>query len=213
MQIRALAFLLAVGAPVFCQAQEPRAIEISPYSGYIFGGKTLDTQYLVGQVADHSTYGIRLDYGISPSVLAEIQASRSDSDLLDNGQHSGIPIRTDLLLGYGKFLLSYRSLQPYVQFGAGVAQIDTIFIDTVPRHETRTRFTGSLAAGIDWFPFSHLGARIDARGYATDIRNDAIALPCTTFEYNSGGALVPVQCKGKRWLLNTEASTGVVFRF
>ncbi|MGH9443381.1 MAG: outer membrane beta-barrel protein [Thermoanaerobaculia bacterium] len=222
MKKRIFLFVSVMILPIFCGAQESR-FEISPFWGYLFGGDVLknsEDSPVEIRVAYHSTYGIRVAYDLSRKLAIELQVSRNDSELRDSRYSLPFPFRADYYLAYGKLLLATEPVQPYVALGAGDARLDTAFAPnfsdphpTFNPPEIRNRFTGSLALGVGWFFSHHLGVRLDARLYATDIHDTLIGAPCTAFEPNSNGALVPTECPGKNWLLSTETSGGIVLRF
>jgi len=204
--------LLIIGAsiiPIICHAQEAH-LSVSPFWGYRFGGEVIDTPAKI-RVADHSTYGLRIDYDISPTLAAELEGSRNDSHLTDSRYTpSQFEFRQDSYLVLGKITFPGLPIAPYVALGGGLSRIDTLFALSEGTHDY---FTGTFAAGLEWFFCAHVGARLDGRLYATDIHGDPIGATCTAFEPNSNGAVVPVECARKNWLLSEEASLGLVLRF
>jgi hypothetical protein len=225
MKLKKRMFLFAavLSLPILCSAQGSR-FEISPFWGYLFGGDVLknsEDSPVEIRVADHSTYGIRAGYDLSRKFAIELQASRSDSELRDSRYSAPFPFRADYYLVYGKLSFADDPVKPYIALGAGDARLDTLFAPNFAAspnpafnaHEIRNRFTGSLALGVDWFFSHHLGVRVDGRVYATNINGALIGAPCTAFEPNSSGAIVPTDCPGRNWLLSTETSGGIVLRF
>ena len=216
MRIRVLLVSVAAvlaASSLFAQVRQ-NTVEISPYAGYLFGGKfargsnALFTSRV--DVDDHATYGARLGFNITSGFELEIQASRTETAFVtpNGGQIFGPgrqrlgDLDIDYLLGYMTFNFGHRRAVPYVTLGAGVARLDP----NVPgiASDRETRFTGSIGAGVKTFFTPNFGLRFDGRYYATSLdtsRNHDH--DCSFFD----------SCDNRDWLTNGEVTGGLVFAF
>jgi opacity protein-like surface antigen len=216
MKIRVLLVSLASLLPasaLFAQIRQ-NTVEISPYAGYLFGGRfARGTNALFNSrvdVDDHATYGLRIGFNVTSNFQIELQGSRTETAFVtpEGGQIFGPghqrlgDLDIDYLLGYMTFNFGHRRAVPYVTLGAGIARLDP----DVPgiRAERETRFTGSIGAGVKTFFTPNFGLRFDGRYYATslDDSNDRDH-DCDFFD----------NCDNRDWLTNGEVTGGLVFAF
>jgi hypothetical protein len=214
----AVVLLSALALPVSAQT-DPRAFEISPFLGYLFGGAVYDfgsDPHVRADVADHAAYGVRLGYAVTPWLQPEVEWSRSETRLQSRASLDApdFPLTIDYFLGGLTFHFTRDRIRPYASISAGVARL------APPGGESdlvrdETEFTGSAALGVKTFLTPSLGLRFDARGYATRTSNARLGLVCTTNSGSPGGPVVPVStpCPAKDWLINGELTGGLVLAF
>jgi len=191
----AVVLLSALALPVSAQT-DPRAFEISPFLGYLFGGAVYDfgsDPHVRADVADHAAYGVRLGYAVTPWLQPEVEWSRSETRLQSRASLDApdFPLTIDYFLGGLTFHFTRDRIRPYASISAGVARL------APPGGESdlvrdETEFTGSAALGVKTFLTPSLGLRFDARGYATRTSNARLGLVCTTNSGSPGGPVVPV---------------------
>lgn len=210
-------------AASFCAAQVRQGtVEISPFAGYLFGGKfargstalfTTDVD-----VDDHMTYGARIGFNVTSKFELELQASRTETAFVSH-QGGGLfgtstsqklgDLDIDYLLGAMTFNFGHRRAVPYITLGAGVARLDPDVCRVRPapcrNPDRETRFTGTLGAGVKVFFTPNFGLRFDGRYYATSLRNSDTSR-CDTFFRD---------CNNDRrdWLTNGDVTGGLVFSF
>ncbi|MGH9318147.1 MAG: acyloxyacyl hydrolase [Thermoanaerobaculia bacterium] len=224
MKIRqAFLSLCAMLVAAVCGAQvRDGTVEISPFAGYLFGGTFAQgTNALFDypvDVADHSTYGVRVGYNVTSKLELEAQASHTDttfvtssSDVLfggGGGQDLG-GLRIDYLLGYSTFNFGHGRVVPYITAGLGVALLDADVCSgaTTPCQNPGqdTRFTASIGGGIKIFANPHFGFRFDGRYYGTWLPTSSSSTCSTYYYYYS--------CSSGQWLSNGDVSGGLVFAF
>lgn len=166
-----------------CWAQVRRGtIEISPFAGYLFGGKfargttaLFDTDV---DVDDHATYGVRLGYNVTSKFEVELQGSRTETAFVTHGRSElfGDSNKTklgdldiDYYLANMTFNFGHRRAVPYITIGGGAARLSPSVPNTTASREYRG--TGTLGAGVKVFFTPNFGLRFDGRYYATWIRN------------------------------------------
>jgi hypothetical protein len=145
------------------------AIGLGPESGAVFGGR----------------YGLRIsgpfvleaEVGYFPSTRAVFDTVPADTTLRAIG-------KADLTLVLARAALrfnltgprTYRSLQPFVVFGAGLAidvAGDAADEEDLPedvRFDFGTSFAGDIGAGIDWYLSRSVSMRLDGRNLLWRLR-------------------------------------------
>ena len=209
----AVALLLAASAG---SAQVRRGtIEISPFAGYLFGGKFAQgtTDLFTSDVDedDHATYGVRLGYNITSKFEMELQASRTrtafvtrnNGGLFDNSTSQKLgDLDIDYYLANMTFNFGHRRAVPYITLGGGVARLSP----SVPglNASREYRGTGTLGGGVKVFFNPNLGLRFEGRYYATWIRNHNDDRCDRSFH----------DCSDRRdWLSNGDVTGGLVLAF
>lgn len=177
------------------------AVEITPMAGYRFGGNLEDQDGVNVDLESGASGAIAIDFDYERNSQIELFWSRQKSTIGDN---PGFP-RFDLDIDY--FHLGGTVLFPdefdFVPYGAGGVGV-TVFTPDSPGFDTETRFSVSVGGGIKYFPFEHVGLRLEGRGYVTWFPESG-ALYCsdnTCTAYLEGDAL-----------LQFEGLAGVIVRF
>ena len=190
-------------------------VEISPFAGYLFGGKfargTTDLFNSDVDVDDHATYGIRLGYNVTSKFEVELQASRTQtgfvtkdtSGLFGNSTSQRLgDLDIDYYLANMVFNFGHGRAVPYVTIGGGAARLSPSVPDTVASREYRG--TATLGAGVKVFLTPNVGLRFDGRYYGTWIRNDR----------NDGCDRFFDNCSDRHdWLSNGDVTGGLVLAF
>ena len=211
-----------VCAPVCFAQVRSGTVEISPFAGYLFGGRfqrgTLAIFDSKVDVDNHATYGARLGWNLTSKVEIEVQASRTETAFVTPGSRVLFgtseerlgDLRIDYLLGYGTFNFGHGRAVPYVTLGMGAARFDADVcrdVVTIPENpcvnpDRDTRFTASVGVGLKTFVTPHFGLRFDGRYYGTSLRNSRDR--CDTF-----------RCSDNRtdWLSNGDVTGGLLFAF
>src|SRR6266508_619644 len=137
-RIALTAFILfsVLFAPVCLAQVRSGTVEISPFAGYLFGGRFpagsngLFTSKV--DVEDHATYGGRIGWNITSLFEVEGQFSRTETHFVSPGRDvlfgsSGSrlgDLTIDYALGYMTFNFGRRRVVPYVTLGMGAARLD-----------------------------------------------------------------------------------------
>jgi hypothetical protein len=214
----AVFFLLtSLSAPVCVAQVRSGTVEISPFAGYLFGGRFpagsngLFTSKV--DVEDHVTYGGRIGWNITSLFEAEAQFSRTETRFVSPGGDvlfgpSGTrlgDLKIDYALGYATLNFGHRRFVPYVTFGMGAARLDPdvckVRVKPCTNPGADWRYTASAGAGIKTFLSPHFGLRFDGRYYGTLLRDDS----CDNSR----------RCGRNRtdWLSNGDVTGGLLFAF
>jgi opacity protein-like surface antigen len=191
--------------------------EISPFAGYLFGGRfARGTTALFDSavnVDDHATYGLRLGYNVTSKLEVELQASRTETafvthqgggDLFggSNDQKLG-DLDIDYYLANLTFNFGHGRAVPYITIGGGAARLSPSVPGVNASREYRG--TGTLGAGVKVFFNRNVGLRLDGRYYATWIRNNHRDR-CDDFFDD--------RCSDRHdWLNNGDVTGGIVLAF
>jgi opacity protein-like surface antigen len=220
----AVFFLFSLLSAPVCLAQvRSGMVEISPFAGYLFGGRfqrgTLAIFDADVDVDNHETYGARLGWNLTSKLELEAQVSRTETAFVtpgsrvlfgNSGRRLG-DLTIDYLLGYGTFNFGRGRAVPYVTLGMGAARLDADVckdIVTIPEKpcvnpDRDTRFTASVGTGVKIFATPHFGFRLDGRYYGTLLRGDR------------GSSCDHSRCDRNRndWLSNGDVTGGLLFAF
>ena len=213
---------LLLAPAVFAQVRSG-TVEISPFAGYLFGGRfqrgTLAIFDSSVDVDDHATYGARLGWNLTSKWEVEAQVSRTETAFATPGSRELFgtsggrlgDLTIDYLLGYGTFNFGHGRAVPYVTVGMGAARFDADICRgrvTIPESpcvnpDRDTRFTASAGAGVKIFATPHFGFRLDGRYYGTLLRRAR------------GSACDHSRCDDNRsdWLSNGDVSGGLLVAF
>lgn len=199
-----LALLLAFPVASFAQTD---SIDLTVFAGYRSGGDFIADPDLFDrfvdefEVDDADVYGLALGIPISRSFAVELLYSRQETELsFDDGFFVDPVFLSDIEVSYFHAGMRWQwapgQVQPYVAAGLGVARLspDDALLDT------EHRFSGSLGAGVRIMPTDHVGLRLEARGYFTDL-SDYDDRRCCRDDYDNGD------------LYQVEATAGIVFAF
>ena len=190
-------------------AQTAPRVEISPTIGYLFGGNLWDrsTEGPTLSVGDHLDYGLRAGWLASPRWEFELDWTRVPTRLEFSPALSPIPLDIDYLTPRVAYHFATGALRPYVATGFGVGFFDT------PETGSKGYFTGTLAIGLKTFLTPGLGARIEARAFASGVGDPPLGFACTEFATGGpGDPVVAVSC-AHEWILSGDLTAGLVVAF
>jgi len=180
-------------------------VEVMPFAGLRFGGGFEDTNTGAGiSLNESGSYGLVVDFDISPDQQIEIYLSRQSTTLSTDGTFTGNPL-FDLSVEYyhvgGLYLIDVQNerVRPFVSGTFGVTHLNPQGEDL----SSETQFSLALGGGVKFFITEHLGLRLDARGIFTALNTNG-AVFC------SGGCAISVQSSG---FLQGELGAGLVVRF
>ena len=218
-----LLVVLSAYGPYTGAQTPPPAFELSPFVGYMFGGRVAPSPGPdpgdpgSQRLRDRAFGGVRTAVFPSRTFGVELELSRVTSAVavrnLPCGQ-GGPDCDYGAALDYVLALTVVRGtgrVQPYAELGGGIGRLTTLF-GRRGSSGSVNRGTASAAIGVDIAVSEHLGLRLDARGYAIDIGGLDVGPPCTTSQTSPGGPVNPVPCRQDRWLRNAALSAGMVFR-
>ncbi|MFZ5876585.1 MAG: outer membrane beta-barrel protein [Nitrospirota bacterium] len=198
--------LLGIGLGVLAGVTPAVAdVEITPFAGLRFGGGFEDANTGTAiSLNDSGSYGLAVDFDISPDQQIEIYLSRQSTTLSADGTFTGNPL-FDLSVEYyhvgGLYLIDVENdrVRPFVSGSFGLTRLNPHGDEL----STETQFSLALGGGAKFFITEHVGVRVDARGIYTALNSNG-AVFC------SGGCAISVQSSG---FLQGELSAGVVVRF
>jgi hypothetical protein len=207
--VRRMLWLLAglgLAAPAF--GQTARRVEISPTIGYLFGGNLWDpTEGPSLSVGDHLDYGLRAGWLATPRWEFELDWTRVPTRLEFSSDLSSIPLDIDYLTPRIAYHFATGCFRPYIAAGFGVGFFD------MPDTGTKGYFTGTVAVGLKAFMTPALGARVEARGFASGVGDPPLGFACTEVAPGDpGDPVVPVSC-AHEWIRSGDVTAGLVLSF
>ena len=200
-------FLVGLGLSALAFGQSAPRVEISPTIGYLFGGNLWDpndgarpSRSATTSTTACASAGSRRRDGSSSSTGRAFPRGSSFRRSLPS-----ISLDIDYVTPRVAYHFATGALRPYVAAGLGIGFFDTA--DSV----SKGYFTGTLAIGLKAFLTPGLGARIEARGFASGVGDPPLGFPCTEFAPGDGG-VEPVSC-AHEWSLNGDLTAGIVVAF
>ncbi|MET0619066.1 MAG: hypothetical protein ABW056_02240 [Thermoanaerobaculia bacterium] len=200
-------FLMGLGLSALALGQSAPRVEISPTVGYLFGGNLWDrtTEGPTLSVGDHLDYGLRAGWLASPRWAFEFDWTRVPTRLEFSPALSPISLDIDYLTPRVAYHFATGVFRPYVAGGLGAA------IFATPESGSPAYFTTTLGVGLKVFPLPWLGARIEARGFASGVGDPPLGLPCNELVPGDDG-LETVSC-AHQWILTGDLTAGIVVAF
>jgi parvulin-like peptidyl-prolyl isomerase len=145
--------------------------EITPTVGYRFGG-TASTSYSTFiesvEVSPALSFGMTLEYALSPKATLEFIWSHQDTELKLNYRQTPpdgyterlthLNVDTFQIGGLWQFGTYGDSFRPYLDFLLGLS-----ILTPAPQFSTLTRFSGSVGGGVKYFHSDKLGLRLGVR--------------------------------------------------
>jgi len=202
--------ILVFPAIAFCHsvaiaAADDRSFEITPATGYRFGGtfefEASDSSY---EIQDSPSHGLILDLGRQDNTQWELLFSRQTSEarLQDGtGTQPLVDLDVHVLQIGGTDQGEGDKFRPYLAATIGGTRIRTDV-------DSDNFLSGSIGLGLQILPLSRLGIRVEARAYGTLTDSDT-DLFCRTGPDQS---ICAVRIEGDL-LVQIETFAGVVFRF
>ena len=213
-----LALVTAFGLSSSALAQAGvQPIEVTPFAGYLFGGKLLSSPPIpfVGfdqiAVADHFDFGVRLGFNASSTIEPEIQWTRTNTALMLEpvpGQPNLLKpsLTIDYLLAGASYNFLSGNIRPYVSLSLGAARISEVGQLNLVGYQLMpaTNFAVSAGVGVKMFMTPNLGFRFEARGYGSETPGNFVAA-CSMGD-------VSRSCV-KSWIMNGDLTGGLVIAF
>jgi opacity protein-like surface antigen len=200
--------LVLLAPAAWGQANSQGRFEITPYGGYRFGGTLNDTETgAEAELVDNSAFGLILNLRESANTQWELIASRQTTEA-DVSAFDALTPRVDvdvdtLQLG-GTYQGEGDRVRPYLAATIGGTRLKA----AVPDADSDTFWSFSIGGGLQMFPTSRLGLRLEARLWSTLIESNS-KIFCST---GSNGGLCEIAIEGNA-LWQVETFAGVVFRF
>ena len=170
-------FCLAVSASAIAQQPEqwPR-FELTPFAGYQSGEEFSDqTTGVRLKLESTQSVGLILDMTVAPDTQFEIYYSKAESSLSPEG---GGPVSTDIKVEYlhlgAIYAFNRGRVRPFFGGTAGATRLTP----DAPGLNNDTNFSVGLAGGVKLFLTKHVGLRLEARVFATQVDSDSAAF-CT----------------------------------
>jgi opacity protein-like surface antigen len=198
-----LAGLLA--APL-AAAEELPTFQVGLYGGYRMGGGLEDGETGADRdFEDGSSFAVSLElrYAQGDDRFYQLWYSRQATEVDDGAAGFDADIEY-LHIGGTLPFGGWERAQPY--FAAGIGA--TRFSASVPDADDSTRFSGSMAFGLEIPLAAHAAIRLEARGYLTAVDTDT-SFFCRSDE--DGGAC-RIIASGSA-ILQAEALAGILVRF
>ena len=163
--------LAGMPAPPRGRMRSGGRFELTPTVGYRFGG-TASTSYSVFiesvEVSPALSFGLTLEYALSPRASLEFIWSHQDTELKLNYRQTPpegyterlthLNVDTFQIGGLWQFGTYGDSFRPYLDFLLGMS-----ILTPAPQFSSLTRFSGSVGGGVKYFHSDKLGLRLGLR--------------------------------------------------
>lgn len=197
------ALLLAASA---AQADELTTFQVGLNGGYRMGGSFEDQDTGASRDLDDSgSYAIALElrYGKGDDRFYQLWYSRQSTDMDDGAGTVDVDVEY-LHIGGTLPFGGWERAQPYFAMGAGV----TRFSASGPDADDRTKFSGSMAFGLEVPLGRNAALRVEGRGYVTFTDTDT-AFFCAS---DNGEGVCRIVASGST-IFQGEALAGILIRF
>lgn len=154
-------------------------VELTPYVAYRFGGE-IDTDDRFFRDDDDDTdieegeaFGLILDVPLRDGFMLELLVSHQETEAeIDEGLFEPSVGLGDVSVTYGHVGILYGwrlgQVEPFVVGSLGGTLIDP----DLPGSDEETRFSLGFGGGVKLFFAEHVGLRVEARGFWTDLGDD-----------------------------------------
>ena len=177
-------------------------IEITPFGGHQSGGEFEDyNSDSALEIKNDSVYGVTVGFGQEESISQlELYFSHQESELEGTGVFSSANL-FELDVDYYHIGIAVHldqgNLQPYIVGSLGVTRFDPQFSNL----DSEAHFSFGLGGGIKWFPFEHVGVRLEGRVFGTFVNTEsathsgsngtvAVGHSDVEFQYNAIAGLI-----------------------
>jgi opacity protein-like surface antigen len=198
--------LLTVLTASFASAEESPLFQAAVHGGYRMGGGLEDQETGADRDLDDSSIlavSLELRYAQGDDRFYQLWYSRQSTDI-DNGADDFDADVEYLHIGGTLPFGGWERAQPYFAAGLGA----TRFSASIPDADDSTRFSGSMAFGLEIPLAAHAAIRLEARGYLTAVDTD------TSFFCRSddGEGACRIVASGSA-VFQAEALAGILVRF
>jgi hypothetical protein len=197
------ALLLAASA---AQAEELTTFQVGLNGGYRMGGSFEDQDTGANRDLDDSgsfAISLELRYGKGDDRFYQLWYSRQSTDMDDGAGTVNVDVEY-LHIGGTLPFGGWQHAQPYFAMGAGV----TRFSASGPGADDRTKFSGSMAFGLEVPLGRNAALRFEGRGYITFTDTDT-AFFCAS---DNGEGVCRIVASGST-IFQGEALAGILIRF
>ena len=168
--------LLASATAIAQQPEQWPRFELTPFAGYQSGEEFSDqTTGTRLKLESAPSVGLILDMNVAPDTQFEIYYSKAKSSLSPEG---GGPVPTDIKVEYlhvgAIYAFSSGRVRPFFGGTAGATRLSP----DASGLNSDTNFSVGLAGGVKLFLTKHVGLRLEARVFATQVDSDSAAF-CT----------------------------------
>lgn len=191
LSFRLIVPLLALLLFLPCLAHADWGLEITPFTGFVFGGSFQDnTTGLDLDVDEGESFGLILDLRKTHETEYELFYSFQSTSVQGNGLFSGDTL-FDLDIHYlhigGTYLFQEGKVRPFIAGGLGL----TYFDPDGPGLDSKVYFSLSLGGGVKIPLSERIGLRFEGRGFLTILPSNS-----EIFCVSSGGAACAVEVQG-----------------
>ncbi len=200
-----LAISLLLGLPA-ANAEELPTFQVGLNGGYRGGGSFEDQDTGASRDLDESgsfAIALELRYGKGDDRFYQLWYSRQSTDMDDGTGTVGVDVEY-LHIGGTLPFGGWERAQPYFAMGAGV----TRFSVSGPDGDDRTKFSGSMALGLEVPLGKNAALRFEGRGYLTFTDTDA-SFFCKS---DNGAGVCRIVASGST-IFQGEALAGILIRF
>lgn len=201
----------AILLPFAVDAQNiPDRIELTPYGAYTFGGTFNDSESDVAvEIKDSGNFGLLLNFRQAANRQWEILYSQQRTQARIKGLVTGdevLDTTVHYLQGGGTYQGEGEIVRPYLAATIGVAHFDV----TTEGFDSDTYFSFSIGPGLQIWPNSRLGLRLEARAFGSLVRSDSSLFCLSDPENGTAGCAFTITGDV---LWQFQAMAGIVFRF
>lgn len=203
--LTALGLAALLAAPL-AAADEPPLFQTGLYGGYRMGGGLEDQDTGADRdLDDSSSFAVSLElrYAQGDDRFYQLWYSRQATDV-DNGAEEFDADIEYVHVGGTLPFGGWERAQPY--FAAGIGA--TRFSASIPDADDSTKFSGSMAFGLEIPLAEHAALRLEARGYLTAVDTDT-SFFCAS---NDGEGACRIIASGSA-IFQAEALAGILIRF
>jgi opacity protein-like surface antigen len=201
--LAALSLLLAAPA---ARADELPLFQVGLHGGYRIGGSLEDVDTGEDRDLDEGAsfaLALELRYGKGDDRFYQLWYSRQSSGINDGTESHDVDVEY-LHIGGTVPFGGYEHAQPYFAAGLGA----TRFSSSAPGADDRTKFSGSMALGLE-VPFAKNAAlRLETRGYLT-FTDTSASFFCAS---DNGEGVCRIVASGST-IFQAEALAGILIRF
>jgi hypothetical protein len=181
---------LLAGAPLL--AQNRPAVEVTPFFGYTFGGNFDVFDFELGQVTfevdDSQSYGVIVDFPLSPNFQIEAMVFRQASALtIDEGIFGPSFEVSDMNIDHFEAGVLWQGawgqVRPFFTGGMGLAYLDP----EVPSLDSEARFAFNFGGGVKTMFNENFGLRAEARWLLVTLPEDDNDPNCCYYDYYGDG--------------------------
>lgn len=197
--------------PFAVAAQDPPGrIELTPYGAYSLGGTFTDLESdSEAELQDSGNFGLLLNIRQAANTQWEVIYSQQRTD----AEVTGLPTADEVhettvhyLQGGGTYQGDGEKVRPYLAATIGAAHFDV----ATDGYDSETFFAFSIGTGLQIWPNSRLGMRLEARAFGTLVRSDSDLFCVSDPGNETAGCAISV---AGEVLWQFQAMAGIVFRF